>query len=185
MPRNICIGAERKLYEDACTNVMPMSFDPNLLVSLSLPMLLNLKAGVQQAAAMKGTAKEKEAYYGVSPDGKTIIREIKPSFDKHEWETSNLASYILMVPKAQTKPPPHDIPSSLTDVMKHNEAVWEQRRAFAVAGSASAVPTYSITNDALTEIKSVMSSIVTSSTVLNSPLESTETTKLTDSETLS
>ena len=69
--------------------------------------------------------------------------------------------------------------------MKYNETVRNQSRASAVAGSASAVPTYSITNDALTEIESVMNSIVTSSPVLNSLLESTENTKLTDSETLS
>jgi hypothetical protein len=158
-----------------------MSIHSRLLVCLSIPSLTNLNTSVQQAAAIKGTTEEKEAYHGVSVDGKTIIREIKPSFNEPD---KRQRTYHFMVPKAQTKLP-DKIPTSPKDVSKYNETVRNQRRTSTVAGAASAVPTYSITNDALTEIKSVMSSIVTSSSFLNSPLESTEATKLTVSETSS
>ena len=172
MPRSLCIGQENNHYEGACTNVMPMLVHPNLLGCLSLPILLNADASVSKAGALKGTKEAKETYDGVSPDGKTIIREIKTTFDD-----DNLPTYRFGVPKAQTKLP-DEIPSSLEGVMEYNDTARDQRRASTVVGSASAVsPTYSITNDALAEIESAMRSIVTSSPVLNSPLESTENTE--------
>ena len=163
MPRSLCIGQENNHYEGACTNVMPMLVHPNLLGCLSLPILLNFDAGVSKAAALKGTKEEKEAYNGVSPDGKTIIREIKTTFDD-----SNLPTYKFSVPKAQTKLP-DEIPSSLEGVMEYNDTARDQRRASTVVGSASAVsPTYSITNDAIDAIQLVCNDIVTSSTVVGS-----------------
>ena len=103
MPRDICIGDERKHYPDACTNVM--SYDSNLLISLSIPILLTLDASVQTASAIKGTPEEKELYNGVSVDGQNIIREIKSTRDKTTWEKRNVSIYVLHVPKAQTKLP--------------------------------------------------------------------------------
>ncbi len=90
---------ETKYFSGGCTNSVPMEVSNNLLVSVSIPILVNTDA----SCAASGRIEDEEVrdeFTGALFDGR-IVREIKPC--RATGEEIELTSFQYRVPKSDEK----------------------------------------------------------------------------------